>query len=189
MDDAFIGEIRLLPYPYVPPDWLECDGKTLPVGGEYQALGAIIGNAFGGVPTKTFALPDLRGRAAVGSGDNPADQFKPALGVAGGAETVALTPDSLPSHSHSLTTGTVANELNEIATAAGNWIGPAVFQHGGTTLSKTFVSPSANTAPVQLNAGTLSVYPGGQGAHENRQPFVAMRYCICYDGEFPVAQS
>jgi microcystin-dependent protein len=31
----------------------------------------------------------------------------------------------------------------------------------------------------------LSIYPGGSLPHENRQPFLAMNYCIALQGVFP----
>jgi microcystin-dependent protein len=48
-----------------PAGWALCDGSLLDVG-EYPALLALIGSAYGG-EGQTFALPDLRGRILLGS--------------------------------------------------------------------------------------------------------------------------
>jgi len=59
--DAFIGEIRGFGGVTAPRGWLLCDGQLLNIA-ENDALFGVIGNAFGGDGTSTFALPDLRGR-------------------------------------------------------------------------------------------------------------------------------
>lgn len=58
--DAYIGQIELLPYMFVPQGWLRCDGTKLQVK-NYQALYSLLGVTFGGTVGIEFALPDLRG--------------------------------------------------------------------------------------------------------------------------------
>ncbi len=57
--DELMGTIKLFAGNFVPRGYLECNGAELPVV-QYQALFAIVGNAFGGDGRKgTFALPKL----------------------------------------------------------------------------------------------------------------------------------
>ena len=56
---AYLGQIELFPYTFVPGGWARCEGQPLQVA-QNNALYAIIGNAFGG-DTTTMYLPDLRG--------------------------------------------------------------------------------------------------------------------------------
>ncbi|MEJ0041466.1 MAG: hypothetical protein WDM81_04375 [Rhizomicrobium sp.] len=44
-----------------------------------------------------------------------------------------------------------------------------------------FTSTAANTTLAPTSLGSF----GGNGAHENRQPYLAMCFCIALEGEFP----
>lgn len=67
-DNAYIGEVFL----FAGGSWnhpegtADCDGSPIPIA-QNEALFAIIGTSFGGDGVSTFALPDLRGRMAVGT--------------------------------------------------------------------------------------------------------------------------
>jgi microcystin-dependent protein len=65
-----LGEVRAFPYNPPPKGWWSCDGRELKIG-EHAALFSIIETAFGGDGKATFALPDLRGRTPIASGDAP----------------------------------------------------------------------------------------------------------------------
>lgn len=65
--EAFIGEIRLVGFNYAPYGWALCNGQLLSIS-QNNALYALLGNTYGGDGRTTFALPDLRGRVAVGQG-------------------------------------------------------------------------------------------------------------------------
>lgn len=79
--EPLLGEIRLFAAGFSPRGFLTCDGRLLPIS-EHSALYAVIGKTYGGDGTTTFALPDLRGRVALGM-----DASKPgfALGNTGGS--------------------------------------------------------------------------------------------------------
>jgi len=65
--DPFIGEIRLVGFSFAPRGWAFCDGRLVPIA-QNMALYALLGTTYGGDGTNTFALPDLRGRAAIAMG-------------------------------------------------------------------------------------------------------------------------
>ena len=72
----------------------------LPIS-QNTALFSLLGTTYGGDGRVTFALPDLRGRSQIGDGTGPG--LGPVvLGDRGGAESVTLTIDNLPAHSHAL---------------------------------------------------------------------------------------
>ena len=58
IDGAYIGEIRLFPYNFVPVGWAKCDGAILSIQ-DNQVLYALIGNTFGGNLPDTFGLPTI----------------------------------------------------------------------------------------------------------------------------------
>lgn len=74
--------------------WLLCNGQAV-LKADYPALFAIIGNRYGETAT-TFTLPDLRGRMPIGS------TGALSLFGLGGAASVTLTVDQLPSHGHGI---------------------------------------------------------------------------------------
>ena len=100
-DTPFLAEVRLFGFNYAPVGWSQCNGQLLPIN-SYQALFALLGTTFGGNGTTNFALPDLRGRAAIdfgqGNGLSPRT-----LGQVGGTESNTLTVLQLPAHTHPIT--------------------------------------------------------------------------------------
>ena len=74
--------------------WLPCDGRLLPIAGS-PALFGVISNYYGGDGITTFALPNLSGRAPVGSTNGQP-------GAAYGAEQTVLTVANLPPHTHTV---------------------------------------------------------------------------------------
>ncbi|WP_340819596.1 tail fiber protein [Methanolobus sp. WCC4] len=98
--DPLLGEITLFAGNFAPRGWAFCNGQLLPIN-QNQALFSILGTTYGGDGRTTFALPDLRGRAPVHAGNGPG--LSPVvLGQKGGAETVALNVNQMPSHTHTL---------------------------------------------------------------------------------------
>jgi microcystin-dependent protein len=163
--DVYLGEIRLVAFNFAPHGWAVCDGHLLPIN-QNQALFALLGTTYGGDGQTTFALPDLRGRVALGAGQPPSG-LNYALGATGGEEGVKLTVGQLPSHGH---------------TARAN-------SGAATTKDPTGAVPAkggayAATQNAQMNAAMLSKTGGGQ-SHENRQPFLSLNYVIALQGVFP----
>lgn len=89
MSEPFLGEIRPFSFGHAPRGWATCDGQLLPIN-QNQALFALLGTMYGGDGRTTFALPDLRGRAAMHIA-----QAHP-QGQSAGTETVTLTVAQLP---------------------------------------------------------------------------------------------
>ena len=100
MDSAYIGCIFHFAGNFAPRGYALCQGQLLSIQ-QNTALFAILGTTYGGDGIRTFGLPDLRGRAAVGQGAGPGLQTI-VLGEISGAETVTLTTNNLPAHNHQL---------------------------------------------------------------------------------------
>ncbi len=99
---AFIGQVGVFAGNFQ-PGWMFADGRLLPID-QYTALFSLIGTTYGGDGQTTFALPDLRGRVARGTGQGPG-LSNIALGETGGAENTSLTALQLPNHDHDLPGG------------------------------------------------------------------------------------
>ena len=68
MAEPFLGQIILFGGEYSRRrGWAFCDGSLLSIS-QYTALFSLLGTTYGGNGRTNFALPDLRGRAAVGFG-------------------------------------------------------------------------------------------------------------------------
>jgi hypothetical protein len=65
----YLGEVFWTAATYCPIGTFEASGQILPVS-SYRQLFALLGNAYGGNGTTTFAMPDLRASAPVGVGSN-----------------------------------------------------------------------------------------------------------------------
>ena len=174
--DCYIGEIHDFPYNFVPLNFVSCEGQLLSVP-QYQALFALLGIAFGGDGQKTFGVPDLRSRVAVGPGKATTGVTTWAMNnkSAIGAEGVALNLPQYPSHTHTLEQMQLPSTLS---TPVAN-----------TALAQVNVSGGFLFAPFSEANTTLApqVFPavGLSRAHENRQPYLALISCICVEGEFP----
>ena len=56
----YVGETRTFAFGFAPSGWLACDGQLLPIS-ECETLFMLIGTAYGGDGTETFALPRASG--------------------------------------------------------------------------------------------------------------------------------
>jgi microcystin-dependent protein len=165
MSQPFVGQLALFPWGIVPRAWAPCQGQTMSIQ-QNSALFALLGTTYGGNGTTTFNLPDLRGRTPVSSGNSIS------LGAQGGEEAHTLTNLEVPSHTHLLQ---ASNEIADADKPNGNLLAQ-------TTGSATMYQ--ANPDGSNMAAGTMAPYGSGQ-PHENRQPFVAMNWCIALSGIFP----
>ena len=68
--EGTIGEIRMFAGTFAPRNWAFCNGQLLSIA-QNTALFSILGTTYGGNGQTTFALPDFRGRSAVGTGQGP----------------------------------------------------------------------------------------------------------------------
>lgn len=98
-DTTYIGEIFAFAHDVLPSGFVRCEGQTLPIN-QNQALFSILGTTYGGNGTTTFQLPDLRGRAVMGT-----DNYNYQLGGVYGSNTLYLTSANMPVMNYSGTSG------------------------------------------------------------------------------------
>jgi microcystin-dependent protein len=139
----------------VPAGFLPCDGRQVSRS-QFPALFAAIGTRFGGTAQPNFALPDLRGRVIVGTGQGDGLSAR-TLNQSGGEERVTLNVGELPRHSHVQT-------LDDLSGAAGG--SNQADGHGG----------GRPGAPGVDNGNTRET--GSGQAHENMPPFRVLAYII-----------
>lgn len=179
--DPFVGEIRLFAGTFAPVDWHLCDGTLLSIN-TYQMLFSLIGTTYGGDGVSTFGLPDLRGRVPVGQGQGPGMTNR-GIGQTGGASIAQVTAAQMPAHNHQVK---VSNKVSSTPTIAAN-VGFAANVAPATGKIARYVPPNVSPAPVQatLDAGTISWASGGNQAHANVMPYMALNYIISLSGLYP----
>jgi len=173
MADAYIGEIRMVGFPYAPEYWANADGQTLEIS-QYTTLYSLYGTIYGGDGRTNFNLPDFRGRVPIHEGRGPGlPDYE--MGWAGGVPSVVLAANQTPTHTHPAAVH--ANTANGDQAAPTNHYWAAVDRVSPFSASQnTTMSPDA--VEVQENSG------GGQ-PHENMQPYLTVRFCVCMDGMYP----
>lgn len=174
MADPFLGEIRMFAGNFAPAGWALCNGRLLPIS-ENDALYALLGTIYGGDGVTTFALPNLQGRVAVGLGTGPG-LTTVNIGELAGVESVTLTANQLPSHTHSVQASTnVGTTDTPTATTVLSAAGP----------STTTLTPYATSGTLTAMSPASTTPAGNSLPHENMQPYLAINYIIALQGVFP----
>jgi microcystin-dependent protein len=179
MAEPFLGQITLFGCNFAPVNWMMCQGQLLPIR-QYSALFSLLGTNFGGDGRVTFGLPDLRGRVPIGQGQLAGGGLYN-IGDTEGIEQIALTVSTMPPHNHALPAYVAAGTVKSPAGALPAK-GPAKGSHGNETQMNLFNTAAANVAlaPKQVSMVTGSGVP-----HDNRQPLLALNWCIALNGTFP----
>ncbi|MDQ4124126.1 MAG: tail fiber protein [Actinomycetota bacterium] len=171
MSEPFLGEIRMFPFGFAPRGWALCDGQTMYVA-QHSALFSLLYNTYGGDGVRTFALPDLRGRAPVHTGiDELGARWY--LGAMGGTERVTLDGWEVPRHTHEV----VAAE--EPATTGRPGPDRVLARSDG---GEAYVTRAADLTAMAREA----LGPAGDSLpHDNMQPYLTMSFAIALQGVYP----
>ena len=164
MATPFLGQISMISWNFPPKGWAFCNGQLLPIN-QNQALFSILGTTYGGDGRVTFALPDLRSRVPLHTGNGFV------LGQRGGEVTHTLSTPELPSHGHPV-------KASSSAADTANPVGSFLANSGNTNF---IPAASANTTLTPATVGA----DGGSQPHENESPFLAINFIIALQGIFP----
>lgn len=176
--EPFLGQIMMVGFNFAPRGWAMCQGQLLPIS-QYSALFSLLGTIYGGDGRTTFALPDLRGRCAIGMNQGLGLSNRP-QGQKLGVENVTLTTQEIPSHTHGLLASSSAGNSNSPTNnvlAAANML----VERGANPLPVNIYSNESPNASLGASIGST----GGSQAHTNMQPSIAMNYIIALQGIFP----
>jgi microcystin-dependent protein len=165
MSQPFIGEIRMFSGSFAPAGWAFCDGQLLPIS-ENETLFNLIGTTYGGDGQETFALPNLQSRIPLHQGGG----FT--LAETGGAESITLTVNQIPSHTHAAGVSSKYGSTNS---------------PDGTVVARSSLNQFTDAVGTTGNMGNASTLgpAGGSQPHSNLQPYLVVNYIISLFGIFP----
>jgi len=175
--EGYIAEIRMFAGNFAPRFWAFCQGQILSIA-QNTALFSLLGTTYGGNGQTTFALPDLRGRVPVGTGQGPGLP-NVVLGELSGTPTVTLIVQQIPQHIHTVALGAHNDDSANQANPTNNVLGLGQVPGGQSVNMYSNAGANTNLAP------TNSSIAGGSQPHNNMQPYLGMNYIICLNGIFP----
>jgi len=169
MSNPYVGEIRIFAGNFAPVGWAFCDGSIVPIS-ENETLFNLIGTTYGGDGQSTFALPDLRGRVPIHQGFGGGASY--VIGELSGVETVTLTTNQIPGHSHvpQAAIGATGNPANSPANNV--W-------SGWTGGQFTTQAPGVSMSAAAVGSA------GGSQLHDNMPSFLAINFIISLFGIYP----
>lgn len=169
----FVGQIMFVPYNFAPNGWHECDGSLLPIS-EYEVLFTLIGTTYGGDGESTFAVPNAKGKVIIDDGQGTG--LSPyVIGQSAGVESITLTTNQLPNHSHSVLASTVDGNQNSPTNGI-----PA----NTKILDKEYSNSTDSASKVVMKPGMITA-SGGNQPHDNMMPTLSMKCVISLYGVFP----
>lgn len=116
--DPMLGMIFMVPWNWAPYNYQLCQGQIVNIQ-QYEALYSLTGTVFGGNGSTTFGLPNLAGRAPVGTGILANNAFT--IGAASGSLATTLSISNLPAHNHSASFAPVSGpQVINIPATTGN---------------------------------------------------------------------
>ncbi len=171
--DGYMAEVKMFGGNYPPECWAYCQGQVLAIA-SFQALYSIMGVTFGGDGQSNFCLPDMRGRAAMGTGTGPGLTTR-AAGQMGGFERINLGINNIPPHNHTVNCDMTSDERTESADPEGHI-------HAKTTGG---VSYASNFTGGHLMHENLINPTGGHDSVTLMQPWICINFIICTQGNYP----
>jgi microcystin-dependent protein len=173
MSDPFLGEIRPVGFNFAPVGWALCDGQIMSIS-QNTALFSLLGTNFGGNGVSTFGLPNLQGcfPLHVGQGNGLSTYV---VGESGGADSVTLTQQQMPSHAHTPQASVGTGSTNSPSGAI--WAQP----HFGRSLDQVY-DAAGGLAPM---SSSILGSTGSSQPHNNLSPYLVINFVIALQGIFP----
>jgi microcystin-dependent protein len=170
MSSPYIGEIRMFGGSFAPAGWAFCDGQELPIA-ENDALFTLIGTTYGGDGQETFGLPDLQGRIPLHQGQGPGITQNYLLGEKDGVESVTLTVQQTPIHTHALIgSSSIATDPSP---------------KDDILATSSLLTPYVGLVPDATLAANAIGISGGSQPHDNMMPFLVVSFIISLFGVYP----
>ncbi len=179
--DEYIGIVKLFAGNFAPRGWMFCDGSVLRISTN-SALFSILGTTYGGDGINTFALPNLKGRMAIGAGNVNSSESYP-LGVVSGTTQNTLLASNLPSVGGGFQLKVANTNANTSTPTAASSIAITGNQVGRDFNAVPSFVNNANPDTV-INGQSIS-FVGQNLPVNNMPPYLGLNYIICVEGIYP----
>ena len=171
-----------------PPGWLICDGisRTATITNEFATLATILNNSLSPTTQNTSSSvtpPNLQGLFLQGRSAATSSQS-----TTGGASTVTLTTNNMPSHTHTITgsasttaTGTLSTTISGSGFQAyeNDWKGGGASTGSYTGYSTTLLVATTGTISATTTLNNLSASnTGNTTAFSILPPYFTVNYII-----------
>lgn len=178
--EEYIGIVKLFAGNFAPRGWMFCDGSLLKIN-QNSALFSILGTNYGGDGITTFALPNLKGRMALGAGNVNANEFYP-LGITAGTTQNTILTSNLPSIGAGFQLKIKNQNANSVTPSATSSFAITGIPNGRDfNPVPNFVDADPDTA---LNTRSIT-YVGQNLPMNNMPPYLGLNYIICVEGVYP----
>jgi microcystin-dependent protein len=168
-----------------PSGWLVCNGDSFN-SEHYPVLANLVGNTYSASSGTTHYLPDLRGRAPMGSGtgstnDESSNLTARALGSKGGteAETLDSSTGATTGHNHTTTSSGSVTHASSGHQIRG--IGGSLTSRAGTA-GLVVTNPTSSTAVATSSGLTFTpgaaTYAAATIGHNNMQASIVINFII-----------
>lgn len=170
------GTVSMFAGSTAPTGYLLCQGQAVSRT-TYSALFSVIGTTYGsGNGSTTFNLPNLQGRFPLGKSSSHA------LASTGGAETVTLSTNEIPSHTHgnkSLTgTFRAYGDTGSVGLSGDGTVAVSGIVSTNGTLDWGPSYEQRTGYGVKIDASHEHTSIGGGAAHDNMPPYQTVNYII-----------
>ena len=195
------GQIIMFAGNFAPYGTALCNGALLDISSHLDLFG-YIGTQYGGDGEQTFALPDLRGRTVIGSGQG-AGLSNYTMGDVVGVASTTLTTNLMPAHVHTFANGVTGSTglgnsfnnrqpslaMNWFVCISGNsptnpvspWIGELRLTAGVSPLGDSWTTSYGQVLPINTFSSLfnlLGVTYGGNGTTTFRLPDIRGRATV-----------
>lgn len=179
--DPTLSEIRIFAGNFAPLSWAFCNGALMSIA-ENTALFSLLGTTYGGDGQTTFALPDLRGRAAIGTGQGPGLSYYD-LGQVSGTNAVTLIVTNLAAHNHTAVLKAAATATTGNPAGAYPAAGNGSTSDGNSILMASFADTTDNShfAPGVITVGIA----GSNQPVSVTNPYLGLNFIIAVEGIYP----
>ena len=189
--DIYTGTVCFMASNFCPSGYVKADGVINAISSD-QALYSLLTDKFGGNNTSTFALPDLRGRSAISSG-NSIEGGLVLRGQQRGTQSMAIVESQMPHHAHLYEVSDIflsgklkgSTSTNRSGSPAGKYLSISAtaaspqFAPSGTTtpMADNTISGTFNASAIKSTTST-----GGGQPFNNEGPRLGLTACIAIGG-------
>ncbi|MDR2237199.1 MAG: tail fiber protein [Chryseobacterium sp.] len=178
--EEYIGIVKLFAGNFAPKGWMFCDGSLLRIS-QNSALFSILGTTYGGNGIDTFALPNLKGRMAIGAGNVSANEYYP-LGVQAGTTQNTLLTSNLPSIGGGFQLKVKNQNANSVTPTPASALAISGIPNGRNfDPVPSFIDATPDTP---INTASIT-YTGMNLPVNNMPPYLGLNYIICVEGIYP----